>query len=155
MRHLQPIPLGNHGRYGGDRPWYRQHRPPVLPWNALNNNSWKGFYFILTKTLSLSTINIQSWKCSKIILDQRVLSPPMILTNLVTQIASVNVEGQGLYFEPLVELIGQELTNTAAATGAMYGRLWWLICHRHLELLVFVVVVCRIPTYLGRYLPTC
>ena len=139
MRHRQPISSTNHGRHGRDRPWYRQRRPPILPLNTLNNNSRKGFYFILTISFSLSTINIQSWKCNKIILDQRVLSPPTILTNLVTQIASVNIEGQGLYFEPLVEPIGQELTNTAAA--AMHGRWRWSIDHRHLTLLVFVVVV--------------
>ena len=44
--------------------------------------------------------------------------------NLVTQMASVDEGGQGLYFEPLFDLIGQQLTNTAeaAAVAAMHGR---------------------------------
>ena len=58
----------------------------------------------------------------KIILHQRVVSPLMIPMNLVTRMASVDKEGQGLYFEPLVKLVGQELTNTAVAAAAIHGR---------------------------------
>ena len=132
MRQRHPISSTNHGRRGGNRPWYWQRRPTVSPLNALNNNNRKGFYFILTVTVSLSTINIQSWECNKIILDQRVLSPPNDPHEPGNTIASVNVEGQGLYFEPLTDSITQELTNTAAATAAMHGRWQWSIDHRHL-----------------------
>ena len=58
----------------------------------------------------------------KIILDQRVVIPLPALTDLVTRMASVDEEGQGLYFEPLFDRIGQQLTNTAAAAAAMHGR---------------------------------
>ena len=43
----------------------------------------------------------------KIILDQRIVIPLPAPTNLVTRMASVNEEGQGLYVEPLVDPIGQ------------------------------------------------
>ena len=56
----------------------------------------------------------------KYILHQRVVIPLRLPTNLVTRMASVDEEGQGLYFELLVDPIKQQLTNTAAA--AMHGR---------------------------------
>ena len=56
----------------------------------------------------------------KIILHQRVVIPLPATTNLVTRMASVDEEVQGLYFEPLVQPIGQQLTNMAAAATAIH-----------------------------------
>ena len=41
--------------------------------------------------------------------------------SITTQMASVNEGAQGLYFDPLVDPIGQQLTNTVAALAAMHG----------------------------------
>ena len=59
---------------------------------------------------------------NKIILHQSVVIPLPAPTNLVTRMVSVDEEGQGLYFEPLDEPIGQQLTNTAVAVAAMHVR---------------------------------
>ena len=151
MCHHQPISSTDHGQRGGDRPWYWQRRPPVSPLNELNNNIWKWFYFILTITLSLSTINIQSWWCNKIILGQHIVSPDDTHKSCNTDIISQWRRSRTIFWATswLIELIRQELINTAAA--AMHGRWRWSIDHRHLMLLVFVVVVhCDLCIPLGR-----
>ena len=45
------------------------------------------------------------------------VSPPTIPTNLTTRMTPVKGGGQGPHFFPLVDRIGQQLTNTAAAGG--------------------------------------
>ena len=49
---------------------------------------------------------------------------PTIPMNLVTHPSYIDKGGQGLNLLPLVDLIGQQLTNTAAAVAAyaMHGR---------------------------------
>ena len=56
-------------------------------------------------------------KMIKIVLHQRHVSPPTIHTNIATRMASVDRGDQGPFFLPLVDPIGQQLTNTAVAGG--------------------------------------
>ena len=58
----------------------------------------------------------------KIVLHQRVVSPPTIPTNIAIQMASVDGGGQGLSVVPIFDPVGQQLTNTAAAASKMHGR---------------------------------
>ena len=55
-------------------------------------------------------------------LGRRIVSPPTIPMNLAIRMASAKRGGQGLSILPLVEPIGQQLTDMTAAMYAMHGR---------------------------------
>ena len=58
----------------------------------------------------------------KIVLHQRVVSPPTIPMNIAIRMTSVNGGGQGLSAVPIFNPIGQQLRNTVAAASKMHGR---------------------------------